>query len=128
MGIFVTENLFRAGFYKKYIKLERSKKNGLKKINIPFDLMQYKGIQRYINTKREKLKKSAVFFNFSIINLTLFRFIFRDQAIADYVQKYATFTITELKTELTSVKDSKKTLQKFLKEFEHDFERKHGNN
>ncbi|KAH9287295.1 Protein FAM13A [Echinococcus granulosus] len=49
-----------------------------------------------------------------------------DQAIADCVAKYATFTLSELQIELTSVKDSKKTLQKFLKEFEHDFERKHG--
>ncbi|VDK40255.1 unnamed protein product [Taenia asiatica] len=49
-----------------------------------------------------------------------------EQAIADCVAKYATFTLSELQMELNSVKDSKKTLQKFLKEFEHDFERKHG--
>ncbi|KAM7541565.1 hypothetical protein Aperf_G00000030127 [Anoplocephala perfoliata] len=49
-----------------------------------------------------------------------------DQAIADYVTKYATFSVTELQTELTSVKDSKRALQKFLKEFEHEFERKSG--
>ncbi|KAL5112629.1 Protein FAM13A [Taenia crassiceps] len=49
-----------------------------------------------------------------------------EQAIADCVAKYATFTLSELQMELNTVKDSKKTLQKFLKEFEHDFEKKHG--
>ncbi|VDM34369.1 unnamed protein product [Hydatigera taeniaeformis] len=49
-----------------------------------------------------------------------------EQAIADCVAKYETFTLSELQIELSSVRDSKRTLQKFLKEFEHNFERKHG--
>ncbi|VDO03660.1 unnamed protein product [Rodentolepis nana] len=49
-----------------------------------------------------------------------------EQAIADYVRKYAQFSVTELQAESDSVKESKKTLQKFLKDYEHDFERKYG--